>query len=104
MWSRMLWRWKSFSDVKGEGNEGWWVAMYQRSREVFGWCLDEDRRLDFVGDWDERKEAASKTSSICFLYVIEVTVPETPVIVQPYVDSRASTFALSLISRWHVLS
>jgi hypothetical protein len=42
-----------------------------------------------------KNDDASKTSSISLRYVMEVIVPETPVIVQPCSLSIASTFPAS---------
>lgn len=61
--------------------------MYHKSmRESTAFSLGEDVL--------ERNEDASKTSSISLRYVIEVTVPVTPVMVQPCSFSRPSTLAM----------
>ena len=85
MWSRMLCRKNSFSGVNGRGFNSLFAAMYQRSiRELEG-C----RALELF----DRKDDASKTSSMSFRYVIDVMVPDKPVIVQPCSFSISSTFA-----------
>lgn len=71
--------------VRGWGSKDLLLPMYQRSILEFKGCVA------VLLVWEGRKEAASKTSSMSFLYVIEVVVPETPVMVQPCSFSIAST-------------